>query len=248
MDVFELIGGEVSDVTLDDDDTEGDSGSEEDDDDKLASAVASGSPDAAAELSDLEEDTDPVAVAAAHAEFQRTVAEWKRRAHELNEHYHKVVQNQTLPQYVEQMRRLFLEHVPVIQLSRHWRSIPDWSGDAVLSRIATEVFLNSSKAKLGRLAPPEAYCTATINRLVKDLEDVGRLDYPDELCDALAANLLRRQNAESATSGDKAAPIISDALSYRHLFFHDTTVVLRCSRAIGIGAWTSLLVGSWVVV
>ena len=151
-------------------------------------------------------------------------------------------------------------------------------GGGCVHAVTAGVFDACGPEVLGARAPPAAYCTAAMNRLVKDLEGAGCSVYPPNLCRRLAANLLRQQQrsdqqqreheerqqeqqeqredaavaaADAAAAAGRAfgtggyvaadSPAaalggIDDTMAYRRLFFHDTAVVLRCSRAIGSGA------------
>eukprot|EP00750_Incisomonas_marina_P025817 INCI570.2.p1 GENE.INCI570.2~~INCI570.2.p1 ORF type:complete len:281 (+),score=55.34 INCI570.2:293-1135(+) len=151
-------------------------------------------------------------------------------------HHPTRVQSLSPPHLLERLRRKYLELGPVSKLSGWWKLLPGWGTEETATAITTVLFDRCGPKVFGQLAPPREYRTSVMNRLVSDLENSGCGTCPASLCEHLAETLLAAQR-RSAASRDSpiARPAIDETLAYRRLFFHKTEVVLRCSRAIGVG-------------
>jgi hypothetical protein len=257
MDVFDLIGGEMSDLSSFYDESEEDDGNLGCD--PVEAEAEAAADEATQTRSTVLDKPHPSADAERHgldAESAQSppeqlsylppccsVEEWRMASAAFCMNDQPPHATAPLADHISHLHQSFLALSPLIELSRAWRRMPGWPDQSVVHDVTASVFERCSDAVLGRVAPPPAYVTAAMDRFVKDLEDAGCSLFPENLCALLAEALLLRRQGEGVPMQAEPA-----AFAYRCLFFHETRVYLRCSRVIGSGACVRACVGGWMSV
>ena len=246
MDVFALIGGDVSDISSFEDDD--DSAAEDEQQDQQSTGVdiggnvlqdgESSSSDESDRDSDNEDWTHDIVENRQVSQIDQIRRQkWVTTIQSASAIFEEELNGQnelSVEQQIRRLRKQYLELVPIIELSVGWRKIPDWSCDAIVEQLVASLFEQCSDKTLGSFAPPVDYATRAINRLVLDLQQVDRFDFPENLCSCLAANLTRAKSKKTVARGSETK--LADKFDYRHLCINnDVQLRLRSCRAFGFG-------------